>query len=107
MNVVDMLNVRYLVVPGRLPEGMFPIAHVNGAQRTVTYENPTALPRATLVGSAITASTDREVYSLLNSSTFNPRTTAIVQGTAPDGHRTSGPRRRRPCDEVRRPPDRP
>ncbi len=83
MNVVDMLNVRYLVVPGRLPEGMFPIAHVNGAQRTVTYENPTALPRATLVGNAITANTDREVYNLLNSSTFNPRTTAIVQGAAP------------------------
>jgi hypothetical protein len=83
MNVVDMLNVRYLVVPGRLPEGMFPIAHVNGAQRTVTYENPTALPRATLVGNAITANTDRAVYNLLNSSTFDPRTTAIVQGAAP------------------------
>lgn len=83
MNVVDMLNVRYLVVPGRLPEGMFPIAHVNGAQRTVTYENPTALPRAMLVGNAITANTDRAVYNLLNSSTFNPRTTAIVQGAAP------------------------
>ena len=83
MNVVDMLNVRYLVVPGRLPEGMFPVAHVNGAQRTLTYENPTAMPRATLVGNAITASTDREVYDLLNSSTFNPRTTAIVQGAVP------------------------
>jgi hypothetical protein len=83
MNVLDMLNVRYLVVPGRLPEGMFPIAHVNGAQRTVTYANPTALSRATLVGNAIAVSTDREAYNLLNSSTFNPRTTAIVQGTAP------------------------
>ena len=41
MNVVNMLNVRYLVVPGRLPEGMFPVAHMDGAQRSITYENPT------------------------------------------------------------------
>jgi hypothetical protein len=83
MNVVDMLNVRYLIVPGRLPEGMFPLAPGGGGQRSITYENPTAMPRATLVGNAVTAATDREVYNLLNSSTFDPRTTAIVQGTAP------------------------
>jgi hypothetical protein len=83
MNVVNMLNVRYLVVPGRLPEGMFPVAHVDNRQRSITYENPSALPRATLVGSVITATTDREVYNLLNSASFDPRTTAIVQGSAP------------------------
>jgi hypothetical protein len=83
MNVVDMLNVRYLVVPGRLPEGMFPVAHMDGAQRSITYENPTAMPRAALVGGAVAATTDRETYSILNSPSFNPRTTAVIQGTIP------------------------
>lgn len=83
MNVVNMLNVRYLVVPGRLPEGMFPVAHVNSGQRSVTYENPSALPRATLVGDVITATTDREVFSLLNSQAFDPRRTAVIQGAVP------------------------
>jgi hypothetical protein len=83
MNVVDMLNVRYLVVPGRLPEGMFPVAHMDGAQRSITYENPTAMPRAVLVGGAVAATTDRETYSILNSPSFNPRTTAVIQGTIP------------------------
>ena len=85
MNVVNMLNVRYLVVPGRLPEGMFPVAHVDGAQAMITYENPSALPRATLVGHAVTAGTDHDVFTLLNSSAFNPRLTAVIQGSAPSG----------------------
>lgn len=83
MNVVDMLNVRYLVVPGRLPEGMFPVAHMGESRRSITYENPTAMPRAALVGRVVTAATDREVFTMLNSNSFNPRTTAVVQGTAP------------------------
>jgi len=83
LNVVNMLNVRYLVVPGRLPEGLFPVAHMDGTRGMVTYQNPGALPRAILVGSALPATTDREVFDLLNSPSFNPRTTAIVQGSIP------------------------
>jgi hypothetical protein len=58
---------------------------MDGGQRSVTYENPAALPRATLVGHVITATSDREVFNLLNSSSFNPLTTAVVQGAAPTG----------------------
>jgi hypothetical protein len=83
MNVVNMLNVRYLVVPGRLPEGMFPLVPAGASQRSVLYENPAAIPRAALVGSAVAAATDREAFDRLNSPTFDPRTTAIVQGAVP------------------------
>jgi hypothetical protein len=83
MNVVNMLNVRYLVVPGRLPEGMFPLAPAGASQRSVLYENPAAMPRAVLVGSAVAAATDREAYDRLNSPTFDPRTAAFVQGAVP------------------------
>jgi hypothetical protein len=83
MNVVNMLNVRYLVVPGRLPEGLFPLAHAAAGGRTIVYENPGSLPRAFLVGKTIPAAADREVFNLLNSRSFDPRITAIVQGAAP------------------------
>jgi hypothetical protein len=79
MNVVNMLNAKYLVANGQLPPDRFKLVFTDEAKRMLTYENPQALPRAFFVGKTIVANSDREVFSLLNSADFNPATTAIVE----------------------------
>jgi hypothetical protein len=78
MAVVNMLNVEYLIVPGTLPEGMFPLAFSDPARRIMTYRNPGALPRAFFVDTVVTATTDFATFSLLNDPAFNPARTAVV-----------------------------
>ena len=55
MSVINMLNVRYLVAGGRLPEDRFRLVNVDEAKRMLTYENPAALPRAFFVREATPA----------------------------------------------------
>ena len=83
MNVVDMLNVEYLVVHGRLPEPLFQLVNADQAQRTFTYRNPGALPRAFYAGESFTAANDREVFRVLNSPGFNPGRTAVLYRQLP------------------------
>ncbi len=80
MNVVDMLNVKYLVGQFQLPPDRFRLVHVDQARRLNTYENPGALPRAFFVDTVLTAPGDEEVFRTLNSPTFNPAKEAIVHG---------------------------
>ncbi len=79
MSIVDMLNVRYLVVQGQLPTDRFELVHTDEADRTLTYRNPHLLPRAFIVGAVITAANQSEVFSTLNSSSFDPATTAVLE----------------------------
>lgn len=79
MNVVNMLNAKYLVAQGQLPADRFVQRFVDPSGRVFTYENPAALPRAWFVQKALVAGTDSEVFALLNSRDFNPATTAILQ----------------------------
>ena len=83
MNVLDMLNVEFLVVHGRLPEPRFQLVNVDQAERAFTYRNPAALPRAFYAGEAITASHDGEVFHMLNSPEFDPAHTAILYKALP------------------------
>ncbi|HTY01717.1 MAG TPA: YfhO family protein [Bacteroidota bacterium] len=85
MGVIDMLNAKYFVVPGRLPEGRFVLAHVDEAKRLITYENPGALPRVWFVDTVEIAKDDHEVFEALDARGFDPHHLAVVQSpeTAP------------------------
>jgi hypothetical protein len=84
INILNMLNARYLVVPGLLPESTkVEQVFVDQARRVVTYRNPHALPRAWFVSEAITAHGDAETFALLNAPEFNPARTAILNVALP------------------------
>jgi hypothetical protein len=83
MNVVNMLNVEYLVAPGALPEGRFELVNADQARRLLTYRNPSRLPRAYFVDTAITATTDGATFGVLNDPAFNPAHAAVVATSLP------------------------
>ncbi len=79
MNIVNMLNAKYVVAQGQLPVEKFRHVYTDQARGVMTYENPSVLPRAWFVQKALVAQSDAEVFALLNSRAFNPATTAILQ----------------------------
>jgi hypothetical protein len=82
MNVVDMLNAKFLLVPGRLPEDRFKQVSYDPAEKLLTYENPGALPRAWFVDSVVVVQNDTKAFSILNSASFAPGTFAVIQQPA-------------------------
>jgi hypothetical protein len=83
MNVVNMLNVEFLVAHGRLPEPLFQLVNSDLVQRTLTYRNPGALPRAFYAGESFTAANDGDVFRVLNSRGFDPGRTAVLYKKLP------------------------
>jgi hypothetical protein len=83
MAMVNMLGIRYFVVPGELPAGRFALAHSDPSKGIFTYHNPRALPRAFFVDEAISARSDGEVFAMLNSPAFDPSRTAVLQDPLP------------------------
>ena len=77
--ILDMLNVRYIIAPGQLPEGSYALVNADQAKRLLTYENARALPRAFYVHGVIVAPDDHEAFEALNAPTFDPSTTAVLQ----------------------------
>ncbi len=80
MNVVRMLNVKYLVAQGRIPEDLgFRLVHIDQNEKQLTYENPRMLPRA-FFASEIRVESDRaRLFQYLNSSEFDPALTALLE----------------------------
>jgi hypothetical protein len=72
MNIVNMLNAKYLLAAGQLPADRFRLVNVDESKRILTYENPGCLPRAFFVDTIWVAQDDQEVFRMLNSpeSTF-------------------------------------
>lgn len=83
MNIVNMLNAKYLIAQGRIPHEKFTVVNFDQTKNLVTHVNPDALPRAWLVENAIVVRNRTETFSILNSPTFNPRTTAILEKQPP------------------------
>jgi hypothetical protein len=83
MSIVNMLNVRYLVAQGRLPEDRFTLVNADQAKRTLTYSNPGGLPRVFFVHNSIVAQNDHEVFDALNAKDFDPSRTAILYKQLP------------------------
>jgi len=79
MNIINMLNVKYIVVPFQLPDDRFQLVYVDQATKKLTYLNPFALPRAFFVKDAVVAHNQTEVFNALNSMSFNAKTTAVLE----------------------------
>jgi hypothetical protein len=96
--LLDLLNVRYIVVPAdttfRNPQSLrelereLPVVYEDDTVKVL--ENPEALPRAWIVHSA--RQTDpEEALELLDSGAVDPRETALVEETPPDLARPDDP----------------
>jgi hypothetical protein len=88
--LLDLLNVRYMIVPADADAGQDELrklkdAHptVYGDDRVEVLENREALPRAWIVHSAI-QSPPSETLKQLGSGAVNPRQTALLERTPPD-----------------------
>jgi hypothetical protein len=68
--VFNMLNVKYIVAQQQAQDG---------SVQTIVQPNPDYLPRTWFVDTAVIVSSKREAFSYLNSQTWNPRTTAILE----------------------------
>ncbi len=83
MAVVNMLNTRYVLAAGRLPEDRFRLVNSDPSRRILTYENPGALPRSFFVREAVVAANDHDVFGILNSPGFDPAKTAVLFSQPP------------------------
>jgi hypothetical protein len=79
MNVVNMLNAKYLVANGQLPPEKFTLVNTDEAKRLLTYENAGALPRAWFVGKTSIVQKSEDALQQMNSREFNPAVTAILE----------------------------
>lgn len=79
MNIVNMLNTKYLITQFRLPEDRFQVVAYDNNKQTITYLNPTYQPRAFFVDEAVTAQNKSDVFNKLNSAAFDSRITAILE----------------------------
>lgn len=83
--LLDFVNARYAVSPGRLDPAQIPgFEEVFAGSRSVVYRRDGALPRAWLAGTFEVVSDDRAVDRLL-SAEFDPRQTAILPEPLPAG----------------------
>jgi hypothetical protein len=79
MNVVNMLNAKYLVANGQLPPEKFKLVNTDEAKRLLTYENADALPRAWFVDTISVVQKSEDALQQLNSPGFDPAATAILE----------------------------
>ncbi|MBL7996653.1 YfhO family protein [bacterium] len=80
MNVVNMLNVKYLIANGQLPQGKgFFLSKLDEANKTLIYENKNRLPRAFFVKQIVVEADKPAIFGLLNSESFNPAETVILE----------------------------
>ncbi len=75
-NFLNMLNCRYVISSYPLPDTTFQMVY-RGSQ--FVFENKKALPRAFFVDSFVVAANKAEIFSLLESSKFNPKKVAILE----------------------------
>jgi hypothetical protein len=95
--LLDLLNVRYMIVPADVDAEQDELVELKNAHPTVygndrveVLENRDALPRAWIVHSAIEAS-QAETLKQLGSGGVDPRQTALLERTPPDLDRPENP----------------
>ena len=81
-SVFGMLNIKYILTEGKSKDG---------SPQTVVQPNPGCLPRMWFVDTAVAARSKAEIFDLLNSAEWNPRTTAILEKQLPSTFSRSGP----------------
>ena len=83
MNVVNMLNTKYVIAQGRLPEERFTPVAFDQSKRVVTHLNPAYQPRVFFVDTIFVAKSKTEVFRTLNSTAFDSRKIAILEQQPP------------------------
>lgn len=88
--LLNLLNVRYIVVPAKIPPGRPDLLRLSQLNPTVfandtvrVLENRSALPHAWIVHRTQAVS-EEETLSLLGSGAVDPRQTALVSGEQPE-----------------------
>ncbi len=80
MNVVNMLNVKYLIANGQLPQDKgLQLIKMDGASKNLIYENRNMLPRAFFVKRVEVEPDKQKIIGRLNAATFDPSATAILE----------------------------
>ncbi|MCD4651126.1 MAG: hypothetical protein K8S56_04980 [Candidatus Cloacimonetes bacterium] len=82
-NIVDMLNVKYVVYDKKLPFSEIEYSHYDRDSRITVYRNKNWLSRLWFVDSLVVITNKRERLDKLNSVSFKPRYTAIVESLLP------------------------
>jgi hypothetical protein len=85
MTIVNMLGARYLIAQGRLPEDRFSLVNADPSNKTLTYENPAALPKAFFVSQVIGTRSESDMFRYLNDPAFDPARSAVILGPIPEG----------------------
>lgn len=79
-NIAKMLNVKYFIANGQLPQDKgFKLVHMDQHSKNLVYEYTAFLPRAFFVKSAIVTSNKQQIFDYLNSPGFDPAVSAIVE----------------------------
>jgi len=77
-NVINMLNAKYIIAPGRLNEANLTVLDVDQQQKTILYLNEAALPRAFFVSAVRTLPSEKEVVAFMNTTAFDPVQMALI-----------------------------
>jgi len=78
MNVVNMMNTKYIVANGIVPGDQFTQVHADPAKKLYTFRNSSALERAWFADAVVVADSKAAMYAGMNSPGWNPAETAIL-----------------------------
>ncbi len=80
MSIVNMLNARYVVTNGLVPDTFgWKMVTVDQQRQQILYQNPGALPRAFFARKTFTAKHAQTRFRMLNSPTFDAREIALTE----------------------------
>ncbi len=82
-NIVNMLNVKYVIFTQKLPLDNLEYVYYDRKQKQTVYWNKTYLPRAWFVNNTELITNNKAIWKKLNDPEFSPAQTAIVEKDIP------------------------
>ncbi len=83
MRLVNLLNVKYLIAPGRINHPDLELVHFDKNYGYLTYRNKKVLPRAFFIDSVRVIKDKQAIFEILNSDSFDPQKVAILEKELP------------------------
>jgi len=84
MNMVNMLNVKYLIANGLVPDTLgWELVHADQESKSIVYKNPDALPRVFFVEQVMDVPDAAQRFAILQSPGFDPAKLALVETALP------------------------